>query len=156
MSRDARRTPTGEKVGEALAIAIENSHSQRRLAEALGVSDAAVSRWISGAIPDSWLRLREICLVVGASADSILGIYQTQVGANGVAEKVATYDVGEAARTEAANADLYAENARLRAELEKTESALEKLLTTRVLEIAEKAAEITAERLAKRRARVKR
>lgn len=74
VTRLSRRTPWGSALGERLAEAIEHDFTQRQFAERLGVTEAAVSTWIAGAVPDAWDRLRRVCELSGASADALLGL----------------------------------------------------------------------------------
>lgn len=46
--------------------------TQRGLAQQLGISEQAVSKWANGAA--GWLRLAQVCTAAGISADEILGI----------------------------------------------------------------------------------
>ena len=62
-------------VAERLADALdEKGLKQNDLAERLGVSEAAVSRWVSERGGVGWKRLAEICSVIGVPADRLLGL----------------------------------------------------------------------------------
>ena len=62
-------------VAERLADALDaKGLKQNDLAERLGVSEAAVSRWVSERGGVGWRRLAEICSVIGVPADQLLGL----------------------------------------------------------------------------------
>jgi len=61
-------------IAERLSEAIKGHGDKAMLADATGVSRAAVSRWASGLGIEGWHRLREICEALGLSADYILGL----------------------------------------------------------------------------------
>lgn len=66
-ARDAIRT----RLGDALDA---KGWDQRKLAVELGVSDAAVSKWLGGGSLANWRRLAAVCEALGKSADEILGL----------------------------------------------------------------------------------
>ncbi len=47
---------------------------QNDLAARIGVSEATVSLWFGGAVPEGWERLRKLCEELEISADHILGV----------------------------------------------------------------------------------
>jgi transcriptional regulator with XRE-family HTH domain len=62
-------------VAERLADALsEKGLKQNDLAERLGVSEPAVSRWVSERGGVGWKRLAEICSAIGVPADRLLGL----------------------------------------------------------------------------------
>jgi transcriptional regulator with XRE-family HTH domain len=77
-----RKKPAwGDGFGERLRVAIDRMGKQRgeaveqqEVAGRLGVDETTISTWTSGGIPFAWDRLRKLCEITGASADSLLGL----------------------------------------------------------------------------------
>lgn len=70
----------GERISEHRQ---NNSMTQEELAARLGVTPQAVSKWERGqSYPDVWL-LKDICMVLGCSADSLLGNQVQKINENG-------------------------------------------------------------------------
>jgi transcriptional regulator with XRE-family HTH domain len=61
-------------VGDRLALAIEKTYRQVEFARAIGISESALSLWISGSVPEAWLRLKQACEAANVSADELLGL----------------------------------------------------------------------------------
>jgi transcriptional regulator with XRE-family HTH domain len=63
-----------ESLVDRLSTAIAERTTQAELARALGISTAAVAQWMGGKGQAGWLRLRDVCRVLGVSADYLLGL----------------------------------------------------------------------------------
>lgn len=74
MAAGRKRSEWSGRVGERIAEAIEAKFSQVEFAERVGVTQGALSLWISGSIPAAWERLKKVCEVSEASADELLGL----------------------------------------------------------------------------------
>jgi transcriptional regulator with XRE-family HTH domain len=69
-----RRSDWSEQVGERIAEAIEAKFRQVDFAKKVGITQGALSLWISGSVPEAWLRLKKVCEIAGVSADEVLGL----------------------------------------------------------------------------------
>lgn len=75
-----------EQVRDRLSYAIKSAGmTQRALAEAVGLTEGAVSRWLSATtIPTE--KLQAVCRALGVSADWLLGLAQERTPAEPPAE----------------------------------------------------------------------
>jgi transcriptional regulator with XRE-family HTH domain len=65
-----------DQVADRLRSAIKSRSSQKEIADALGLSESAVSQWLKRGGLRAWIRLRDICGVLGVSSDQILGLWE--------------------------------------------------------------------------------
>lgn len=78
-SRPTKALPPAEIAQNREAIASlrawisEHAHNQRFIAEALGVSDATVSKWLSGRQSMTMRQFMAVCAAIGAKPEEVLG-----------------------------------------------------------------------------------